>query len=257
MSSLKNNSFKLAAAGVAFGALTGLLAPATASAAQVTGNATITIDNTAFAAASVNVPAGYPNGWIVTKHWGPSDNLVGISGSTAGGTTLSTTGSTAMDFSVNTNTTTNSYPTAGTYGRTEQATTMDAGNTSVGQIGLSGAWLLTSAGGSGVLAPYDFSVVKTAGVWNIKTFDNGFSTQNFLKLTDVSESVNGNGELLLSGNLKWTGLWAGLTGANTNAVVGTFNLAPAAVPVPAAVWMFGTGLLGLLGAARKKSAITA
>jgi len=48
-----------------------------------------------------------------------------------------------------------------------------------------------------------------------------------------------------------------LTGANTNAVVGTFNLAPAAVPVPAAVWMFGTGLLGLLGAARKKSAITA
>jgi len=257
MSSLKNNSFKLAAAGVAFGALAGLLAPATASAAQVTGNATITIDNTAFAAASVNVPAGYPNGWIVTKHWGPSDNLLGISGSTAGGTTLSTTGSTAMDFSVNTNTTTNSYPTAGTYGRTEQATTMDAGNTSVGQIGLSGAWLLTSAGGSGVLAPYDFSVVKTAGVWNIKTFDNGFSTQNFLKLTDVSESVNSNGELLLSGNLKWTGLWAGLTGANTNAVVGTFNLAPAAVPVPAAVWMFGTGLLGLLGAARKKSAITA
>jgi len=257
MSFLKNNSFKLAAAGVAFGALTGLLAPATASAAQVTGNATITINNTAFAAASVNVPAGYPNGWIVAKHWGPSDNLLGISGSTAGGTTLSTTGSTAMDFSVNTNTTTNSYPTAGTYGRTEQATTMDAGNTSVGQIGLSGAWLLTSAGGSGVLAPYDFSVVKTAGVWNIKTFDNGFSTQNFLKLTDVSESVNSNGELLLSGNLKWTGLWAGLTGANTNAVVGTFNLAPAAVPVPAAVWMFGTGLLGLLGAARKKSAITA
>jgi len=255
MSSLKNNSFKLAAtAGVM--ALTGMLAPA-ANAALVTGNATITINNTAFAAASVNVPAGYPNGWIVAKHWGPSDNLLGISGSTAGGTTLSTTGSTAMDFSVNTNTTTNSYPTAGTYGRTEQATTMDAGNTSVGQIGLSGAWLLTSAGGSGVLAPYDFSVVKTAGVWNIKTFDNGFSTQNFLKLTDVSESVNSNGELLLSGNLKWTGLWAGLTGANTNAVVGTFNLAPAAVPVPAAVWMFGTGLLGLLGAARKKSAITA
>jgi len=255
MSFLKNNSFKLAAtAGVM--ALTGMLAP-TANAAQVTGNATITINNTAFAAASVNVPAGYPNGWIVAKHWGPSDNLLGISGSTTGGTMLSTTGSTAMDFSVNTNTTTNSYPTAGTYGRTEQATTMDAGNTSVGQIGLSGAWLLTSAGGSGVLAPYDFSVVKTAGVWNIKTFDNGFSTQNFLKLTDVSESVNSNGELLLSGNLKWTGLWAGLTGANTNAVVGTFNLAPAAVPVPAAVWMFGTGLLGLLGAARKKSAITA
>lgn len=255
MSSLKNNSFKLAAtAGVM--ALTGMLAPS-ANAALVTGNATITINNTAFAASSVNVPAGYPNGWIVAKHWGPSDNLVGITGSTAGGTALSTTGSTAMDFSVNTNTTTNSYPAIGPYGRTEQATTMDASNTSAGQIGLSGAWLLTSAGGSGALTPYDFRVQKTAGIWNIVTFDTGFQSQNFLKLTDVSESVNGNGELLLSGNLKWTGLWAGLTGANTNAVVGTFNLAPAAVPVPAAVWMFGTGLLGLLGAARKKSAIAA
>jgi hypothetical protein len=29
---------------------------------------------------------------------------------------------------------------------------------------------------------------------------------------------------------------------------------PPAVPVPAAVWLFGSGLLGLLGAARKKSA---
>ncbi|MDO9161430.1 MAG: hypothetical protein Q8N35_02430 [Methylococcaceae bacterium] len=255
MSSLKNNSFKLAAAaGVVV--LAGIMAP-TANAALVTGNATITIDNTAFSAASVNVLGGYPNGWVVAKHWGPSDNLLGISGSTVGGTTLSTTGSTAMDFSVNTNTTTNSYPTAGTYGRTEQATTMDASNTSVGQIGLSGAWLLTSAGGSGILAPYDFSLVKTAGIWNIRSFDNGFSTQNFLKLTDVTESVNSNGELLLSGNLKWTGLWAGLTGANTNAVVGTFNLAPAAVPVPAAVWMFVSGMFGLLGIARRKSTLAA
>jgi hypothetical protein len=100
-------------------------------------------------------------------------------------------------------------------------------------------------------------LVKTAGVWNIKTFDTGFSTQNFLKLTNVAESVNGNGELLLSGDLQWTGLWAGLVGANTNAVVGTFSLAPSAVPVPAAVWMFGSGLLGLLGASRRKALVAA
>ncbi|MHB8535825.1 MAG: VPLPA-CTERM sorting domain-containing protein [Sulfuricaulis sp.] len=31
-----------------------------------------------------------------------------------------------------------------------------------------------------------------------------------------------------------------------------FNLGPAAVPVPAAVWLFGSGLLGLVGIARRK-----
>ena len=254
MINLKNNSYKLAAAGVlAFSALTGLLAPATTSAALVSGNATITIDNTAFAAASVNAGGGYPNGWIVQKHWGASDNTLGITSSTAGGTTLSTTGTTAMLFPVNTNTTTNSYPASGPYGRTEQATTMDASNTSAGQIGLSGAWALNGQP-SGFLSPYDFSLVKTAGIWNIRTFDTGFSTQNFLKLTNISESLNGNGELLLSGNLQWTGLWASLTGANQSTVVGTFNLAPSAVPIPAAVWLFGSALMGFLGLQKRKMA---
>jgi len=262
MTILHYNRTQWASAGLlAFSALTAVLAPATASAAQVSGDATITINNAAFAAASVNVGSGYPNGWIVAKHWGASDNLLGITGATTGGTTLSATASTAMSFAVNANTTTNSYPAAGPYGRTEQATTVDAGNTSVGQIGLSGAWLLTSQGGSGILTPYDFSLVKTGSTWNIKTYDTGFGYQNFLKLTNVSESLSSNGELLLSGDLQWTGLWAGLVGANTNAVVGTFSLAPStapsAVPVPAAVWMFGSGLLGLLGKSRRKASVAA
>lgn len=252
-------NLKLATAGVfAFTALTGLLAPATASAAVVSGNAVITIDNSAFTASSINVGGGYPNGWIVNKFWDASYNTSGISGSAAGGLALPTTGSTAMNFAVNTNSTTISYPAAGTYGRTVQATTMELsdGIQSSEQIGLSGGWLLTSPGGSGVLAPYDFNLKKnSSGVWNIQTYDNAFSFQNFLKLTDVTESIVG-GELYLSGNLKWTGLWAGLVGANQNTVVGTFNLAPAAVPVPAAVWMFGSGLLGLLGVSRRK-AVTA
>ena len=252
-------NLKLATVGVfAFTALTGLLAPATASAALVSGNATITIDNSALAASSINVGGGYPNGWIVSKFWDASYNNTGITGSTTGGLTLPTTGSTAMNFAVNTNITTNSYPSAGPYGRTEQATTMELsdGIQSSEQIGLSGGWLLTSPGGSGVLTPYDFNLKKTAGTWNIQTYDNAFSFQNFLKLTDVTESIVG-GQLYLSGNLKWTGLWATLVGANTNTVVGTFNLAPAAVPVPAAVWMFGSALLGMLGISRRKAVIAA
>jgi hypothetical protein len=247
----KMKNLKLATVGVfAFTALTGLLAPATASAALVSGNATITIDNTAFTASNAY-------GEYVEKFWDASNNNLGITGATSGGTTLSLIGNTAMLFPVNTNlvTTVCAGPGCGPYGRTMQATDMDASNTSIGQIGLSGAWRINGPGG--VLTPYDFRLVKTAGTWNISTFDNAFSYLNFLKLTNVSESLNGNGELLLSGDLKLTGLWATLMGANTNTVVGTFNLAPAAVPVPAAVWMFGSGLLGLLGVSRRKAVVAA
>jgi len=236
------NSFKvkLLTAGVI--ALTGLLAPATASASLVSGNATITIDNTAFAAANF-----YGN--YIETHWGASDNQLAIDASTTGGTTLSTTGSTAMEFAVNTNTTTNIYNSAGAYGRTEQATTMDVNDTSTGQIGLSGAMRINGPGG--VLTPYDLKLVSTNGTWNISTYDNTFGYNDFLTLTSISESVNGDGELLLSGDLSITGLWANMLGADTS-VVGSFNLAPSAVPVPAAVWLFGTGLVGLIGAGKRK-----
>lgn len=245
---MKSNGFKFAAGVLALTASTALLAPTTASAALVSGTATITIDNTAMTASNF-----YGN--YVQKFWDASYNTSGISLSAPGGISLSPTGPTAMLFPVNTNTTTISYPSAGTYGRTVQATTMDTGNTASGQIGLSGGWLFNGPGG--VLTPYDFRLVKTSGTWNISTYDTAFSYQNFLTLTNVSESVNANGQLLLSGNLQWTGLWASIAGANSNAVVGTFNLAPAAVPVPAAVWLFGSGLLGLLGAARRKVSLTA
>lgn len=242
---------KLATAGVlAFTGFTGLLAPATASAALVTGNATFTIDNSVFKASN-----GYAD-WI-NKWWGPADNNTGITSSTPGGTTLPLSGNFSMLFPVNNNLVTTYCNACGPYGRSLQATTMDASNTSIGQIGLSGAWLVDNVSHTGTVTPYDFHLRKTAGTWNIVTYDTAFGYQNFLTLTNVSESLNGNGELLLSGDLKWTGLWASLAQANRDKVIGTFTLAPAAVPVPAAVWMFGSGLLGLLGVARRKALVVA
>lgn len=248
MTHLKTKGFKFVAGVFALGALTGLLAPATASAALVTGTATISIDNTAFTASNIW-------GEYVETFWDSSYNTTGIGRTTTGGLTLPTTGVTAMAFPVNTNLVTESYPTAGTYGRTLQATTMDANDTSTGQIGLSGAWRINGPGG--MLTPYDFRLVKTAGTWNISTYDTSFKYQNFLQLVNVSESLNANGQLLLSGDLMWTSLWAMMAGAQTNVIVGSISLAPSSVPVPAAVWMFGSGLLGLLGAARRKSLATA
>jgi hypothetical protein len=60
--------------------------------------------------------------------------------------------------------------------------------------------------------------------------------------------------------------WMGMTGfgnANDAGSMGGFptalsiTAAPAAVPLPAAVWLFGAGLMGLFGANRRKHALTA
>ena len=252
MTIMKISHFKFATAGVlAFSALTGLLAPVSASAALVDGEATFTINNDALKASNLF-------GLYLEKHWGPSDNNLAIDKFTVGGTDIAATGSSTTLFTVNTNTTNVDCPTCGTYGRRLQATTMDSSDTSIGQIGLSGAWRLDSMAGK--LTPYDFNLTKTGGVWNVRTYDTSFGTQNFLTLTNVSESLNTKGQLQLSGDLKWatnTGDWGQRFLANGNNIVGSFNLTPAAVPVPAAVWMFGTGLLGLLGVSRRKSVMTA
>ncbi|QPK65109.1 hypothetical protein IVG45_09325 [Methylomonas sp. LL1] len=256
MTSLKKHTVKLASAGVlVFGSLAGLLAPASASAALVTGNATISIDNTAFSTAT--------GGWTVNHFFDASYNETAINASTAGGTTSTTN----MLFPVNTNITTTSY--AGN--RTLQATTMDSSDTATGQIGLSGA--LTMTGALGNLYPYDFKLQKFSGVWNLVSYDSAFKNTTFLQLTNAIESVNGSGQLSLSGDLVFGGgmspttassifglTWSSFLGVqsiNQNLVVGHLSLAPAAVPVPAAVWLFGSGLLGLLGVTRGKAKFSA
>lgn len=256
MTNVKTKNLNFAQAGIlAFGALTGLLAPFSANAVSVTGIATISIDNTAFTAAnSYQV--------YLEKHWGPEDNSLDITGYTTGGTDIGLEGLTSMLFPVNTNTITVELtpPCAAcfpnSYGRTLQATTMDTSDTSVGQIGLSGAWRLNSP--YGILTPYDFSLAKTDGTWNIRTYDSSYEYQDFMTLTDVSESLDLNGKLILSGNLKWANaLWPMMAGGDTNVVFGTFSLAPAAVPIPAAGWLFGGGLMGLIGAIRRKPRMAA
>ena len=261
---IKNDSFKLLATGaIALGALTGLLAPATTSAALVTGNATVTINNPAI----TGINGG--DGWFFQTHWGPSDSTLAIDTATPGGVDLSIFGDTALLFPVNTNNTT--QYTAST-NRSLQATTMDASNTSVAgtQIGLNGALRLRSSyygqtdftPSSQYLAAYDLSLVKTGGEWLVRSYDDSFKYLPLFKLGNVSESLNSNGELLLNGDLLWAygqGTW-GMYIANPGnpyGVIGSFSLAPSVVSVPAAIWMFGTGMLGLFGITCRKQVATA
>ncbi len=88
-----------------------------------------------------------------------------------------------------------------------------------------------------------FSVGKVGGSTSGIDIDAfGWNTSDFfsyVRLTDdPNEGQQGSG---------------GTIGADIDAV-GAISSAPAVVPVPAAVWLFGSGLLGLLGFARKKKA---
>lgn len=253
MNTLKKHSIKLGPVGVlVLGALSGLLVPEMASAAIVSGGATITIDNPAVISA---IPGA--DRWSFNNYWDSSYNAVAINTDTTGGTVINPTDKKSFILPINVNGTTTSLGN----GRTSQATTMDAGNTSVGQIGLSGAFRMGPAAGGTYLGPYDFSVKKVAGQWDIYSHDPNFGEPALFRLGNVSESLDAYGHLLLSGDLFFSTKsysWNLLLNGNTSIKLGTFSLAPtpAAVPVPAAVWLFGSGL-GLLGLSRKKARLTA
>jgi hypothetical protein len=272
---MKITQFKLnkfATAGLlAASVLSGFSVSLAANAALVSGNATLTIDNSA-------VIASMPVDWYFETHWGASDNTLGIGTNTPGGTTLPLNGPASLLFPVNgapnaipgtgcpgagsSPCVVAEYPTAGTYGRTIQATTMDASNTSIAgqQIGLSGGFRMRPTSGTTYLGPYDLSLVKYGNEWNVRTYDTSFTYANLFKLGNVSETLNGNGELLLTGDLYWSAPFAGgllswsqlFTGADPTTKLGSFSLAPTAVPLPAAVWLFGGALMGVLGVTRKK-----
>jgi hypothetical protein len=252
-----NSTKFLSVAILATGAFTGLLASTSASASPISGAATISIDNAA-------VKAAHPSEWYFQTFFGPSDNAVGINLNAPGGTALDPNGVSTQTLAVNTNLTTIVVtPPAppSHYGRTLQATTMDTSDASTAnangkQVGLEGAFRMTETGTS-YLAPQDLRLVKTAGEWFLQSFDSGFQYANLFKIGDITDTMSTNGQL--SGNLYFTSgfSWGGLIGADPTVSVGTFNLAPAAVPVPAAIWLFGSGLLGLLGSIRKKATMAA
>jgi hypothetical protein len=97
--------------------------------------------------------------------------------------------------------------------------------------------------------------------WNGQDFNQGSATAStdFVPTdvygtapADVAGSVSCVGTICTFENLEWQSLWVG--GA-TNGATGTWTLSGTAtiVPVPAAVWLFGSGLLGLAGMARRRT----
>ena len=103
----------------------------------------------------------------------------------------------------------------------------------------------------------------------IRVFDGAYNLLADDTLnTNTASAVFLNGELSMTLNSGWTG---GFFQVGFNNLVGNYDSsgmfydnaclskdgscgAPPAVPVPAAVWLFGSGLLGLVGVARRRKA---
>ena len=75
-------------------------------------------------------------------------------------------------------------------------------------------------------------------------------------IASLTVMTNGFSHIQLGTLLLGGGGWAPYSiyfDANTNgAIIGTFTVEGAVVPIPSALWLFGSGLLGLVGIARRK-----
>lgn len=87
-------------------------------------------------------------------------------------------------------------------------------------------------------------------------FDVVPGTSFTLFTLDFTASLSPSTSMLDIGFVAGAGNWAEFDGtaiANTDVVYNGATVTVNAVPVPAAVWLFGSGLLGLVGVARRKT----
>jgi len=105
-----------------------------------------------------------------------------------------------------------------------------------------GTSLVFSSSGTG-----DYSTLWFGGgLSGLLTLTSGYVSGAALGGTATYDAATFAGLGLTPGNYEWT--WG--SGASAD----SFTLNVGAVPIPAAVWLFGSGLLGLVGVARKKAA---
>jgi hypothetical protein len=130
------------------------------------------------------------------------------------------------------------------------------------ELGLTGiqSFYAPAFGTRGHVTAGDFSLAynpsETASGWYIQ---NNFSFPLIVyDLSNLALIVTDANNWKLSGDLLLASGYAGMIYGQTGADVGTFNLsvgsyAVSAVPVPGAVWLFGSALAGVIGFNRRKS----
>ncbi|NOT86425.1 MAG: VPLPA-CTERM sorting domain-containing protein [Methylococcaceae bacterium] len=95
-------------------------------------------------------------------------------------------------------------------------------------------------------------------MWGIGASASDWGTGGYFELIDPVVGLAENGWITLEADYKLgsysnlVGL-LGLTGDATTTVLGHISINPSAVPVPAAGWLMGSALLGLVGLRRRKN----
>ena len=114
-------------------------------------------------------------------------------------------------------------------------------------------------------ASIDIQVPSVVGIFGPVNLNNDYFATNSLS---NSLTLTGSSNFILGLNLG--GQWfadSSVTSVGANSYTVTFNSGPSVlqvdvrvvpqVPVPAAVWLFGSGLLGLVGVMRRKAPVAA
>ncbi|MDN5940478.1 MAG: VPLPA-CTERM sorting domain-containing protein [Nitrospira sp.] len=247
-------------------AVVSVFAPSDSRAASVTsGTFTMNLDRDALAQLTLN-PTGTPPTLYLEEFWdaSASASLTATQINTPGTADLVPgTGeipATGLVYDVTGSTVTNPA------GRAIQPTnfTYDPNNvtgTATGQIGLGGV-MRFMGNFQGVFTTGDYALEYDATrVGNPAGGSGWYLLNNFgfpipaWDLADVTTSSDPF-SLALSGNLKWSPevTSAFFAPSDLGKTMGTFTFA-SPVPLPAAIWLFGSGLIGLAGLARRRTSM--
>lgn len=279
MKRLKNNHFRLATTGVlAIGALAGLLVPSAASAtilSAASGAGTFTINFSRDAFAVLQGGSLESPGIFNAHFYGTAESdytSVSLNSMVQGGG-MSEQPSTALLHDI---TATGANPAGQAAGRHVQATTADFAinsddYTGVGALGMTGVQKYGVGAGmfAGTAMVYgDYSLKYNSSQRGTGANLSGWYLENHIGWTmdaydiaNLSVLVSDANNWKLSGDLLMSSGTAGMLGGVAGANVGNFCLgvgssagcgAVSAVPVPGAVWLFGSGLVGLLASGGRK-----
>ena len=118
-----------------------------------------------------------------------------------------------------------------------------------------------TTGGSAKVTDYSLTVTgtNTQDIWTTGTMTaNAAGANPAFSLTGVpitgSDATGYTGELIAAGNIGTAWLFFADTQYSERYDISIVTAGAPPIPVPAAVWLFGSGLLGLVGVARRRKA---
>ncbi len=106
-----------------------------------------------------------------------------------------------------------------------------------------------STGAGGTTASLTGATLPASSFLTIEGWNFQLTTLNVIDQRSNLLSLKGSGSLSGNGYDTTNAIWSFSTGNMTS-----YNMTVSTVPLPAAVWLFGSGLLGLAGIARRRKA---